>query len=200
MVSRDQPPLAVAGAPLVDHPVVVGLHAQKGQFLVLPLVEGLAAEPGQHVGEADRRIHVVGLHVGQALLLLPAPRQDLVERHRGVGERLEPDGGRQLGERVDQIVVEPPVAPRPVGGALLVAEHPALEVERGLVALHSGTAVVVLAGKPLGPQVGRLDHVVVHGDDAGDLCHGSRAYRRDGPGDSPNALFFANREGHRLDC
>ena len=79
---RDEPALAVAGAPLVDHPVVVGLHAEERELLVVALEEGLAAEAGQRVREADRRVDVVGVHVGQPLGLLPAPGADLVEGGR----------------------------------------------------------------------------------------------------------------------
>ncbi|MEY2570927.1 MAG: hypothetical protein QOE63_1277, partial [Acidimicrobiaceae bacterium] len=55
---RDELPVAVTGAPLVDDPVVVGLDAQERELLVGPLEEGLAAEAREHVGEAHRRVGV----------------------------------------------------------------------------------------------------------------------------------------------
>ena len=168
-------PLPVAGAPLVDHPVVVGLHAQRASSGSLssrfrPLVERLAAEAGQRVGEADRRLDVVGVHVGQAVLLDPAAGADLVEGHGRDVEVVEADRRRQLGERVDEVVVEPPVAPLAVGDALLVAEDAAREVELGPVAHHPGADDPrYLAGSRLGPQVGRLHDVVVDRDDPGQV-------------------------------
>ena len=65
-------PLPRARAPLVDHPVVVGLHAQEREVLVLALEERLAAEAGERVGEADGRLDVVGRHVLEPLRLDPA--------------------------------------------------------------------------------------------------------------------------------
>ena len=49
-------------APLLDHPVVVGLDAQQGELLVLGLGEGLAAEARER-REAERRLEVVDVHV-----------------------------------------------------------------------------------------------------------------------------------------
>ena len=92
---RDEPALAVAGAPLVDHPVVVGLDAGQREVGVAALsldpllVERLAAEAGERVGEADRRLDVVGVHVGQPVLLDPAAAADLVEGGRGDVEVVE---------------------------------------------------------------------------------------------------------------
>ncbi len=61
------------GAPVVDHPVVVGLHAEQGQLLVLRLVEGLTAEAGEG-REAEGRLEVVGVHVLEPGLHLVANR------------------------------------------------------------------------------------------------------------------------------
>ena len=132
---REQPALALARRPLVEHPVVVGLHAEQGELLVGPLVERLAGEAGERVREADRRLDVVGVHVGEPLGLDPAAGPDLVEGGRGDVEVVEADGRRQLGERVDEVVVEPPVAPLAVLDAPLVGEDAALEVELRPVAL-----------------------------------------------------------------
>ena len=162
---RDQPTLALAGAPVVDHPVVVRLHAEERELLVVALEERLAAEARQRVREADRRVDVVGVHVGQPLGLDPAAGPDLVEGGGGDVELGEADRGRQLRERVDQVVVEPPVARLAAVDALLVGEHAALEVELRRVALDPRGAVLELGGDALGPEVRRLDHVVVDRDD-----------------------------------
>ena len=127
---RDEPALAVAGAPLVDDPVVVRLHAEQREVVVGALVERLTAESGEGVGEADRRFGVVGVHVGEAFRLLPAARPDLVERGGGDVELGETDCRRQLRERVDEVVVEPPVARLAALDALLEGEVAAFEVER----------------------------------------------------------------------
>jgi len=116
---------------------------------------------------------VVGGHVGEPFGLDPAPRPDLVEGRGRDVEVVEADGRRQLRERVDEVVVQPPVAPLAVGHAALVGEHPALEVEAGAVAHDPRRAVEVLRRQPVGPQRRRFHDVVVDGDDAGDLVgHG----------------------------
>ena len=171
---RDEAALAVAGAPLVDHPVVVGLHAEEREVLVLALVERLAAEAGERVREADRRLDVVGRHVEQPVLLDPAAGADLVEGDRGDVELLEVERRAQLGERVDEVVVEPPVAQLAALDALLVGEDAALEAELGGVALDPGRPVEVLLRQPVGPEGGRLHHVVVDGDDEREVSrHGA---------------------------
>ena len=68
-----------AAAPFVDHPVVVGLHAQQRELFVLGVLEELPAEAGV-VGEAQRRLDVVHVHVGQPCLRLPATGAHLVRR------------------------------------------------------------------------------------------------------------------------
>ena len=158
-------PAPVAGAPLLDHPVVVGLHAEERELLVLALVERLAAEAGERVREADRRLDVVGRHVEQPVLLDPAAGADLVVGDRRDVELLEVERRAQLGERVDEVVVEPPVAHLAALDALLVGEDAALEVELRGVADHPGAAVEELLRQPVGPEGGRLHHVVVDGDD-----------------------------------
>ncbi len=62
---RDEPTVRLVGAPFVDHPVVVCLHARKAQVAVAALVERLPAEPGKR-REAQGGLGVVGVHVGQS--------------------------------------------------------------------------------------------------------------------------------------
>ena len=159
---RDEPALSVALAPLVYHPVVVGLHAEQGEVFVFTLQERLPAETRQHIRKADRRLHMVGVHVFQAFLLLPAAWADFVKCHRSERERLKSDGRRELRKRIDEVVIEPPVAPLPVGVAFLVAEDAAFKVEGRPVALHARAAVVILARDAIQPQIGRLHDMVVH--------------------------------------
>jgi hypothetical protein len=52
--------IALARTPLVDHPVVVGLHAQQRQFFVGCLEECLSAKPGEG-REGQTGVGVVGL-------------------------------------------------------------------------------------------------------------------------------------------
>src|SRR5829696_4801877 len=173
--TADEPAPALAAAPLLDHPVVVGLDAQAGELGVTALaldplfVERLAAEAGQRVREADGRVDVVRRHVGEPVGLDPAPPPDLVVGGRRDVELVEPDRGRQLGERVDEPVVEPPVAVLAARDALLEAELPAHEAEPGGVALHPGAPVAVAGGQARRPEVRRFDHVVVDRDDPRDL-------------------------------
>ena len=105
----DEPAARVA-APLLDHPVVVGLDAEQAELLVLGLGEGLAAEAGEG-REAQRRLNVVGVHVVE-------PGLDLVgaRAHVLVGDALHghlvarhADGGVDAEQRALEVLVVPPV-------------------------------------------------------------------------------------------
>ena len=163
---RDEATAPVAGAPLVDYPVVVGLDAEEGEVLILAFQKGLAAEPGQHVGEADRHVDMVLVHGSEPVGLLPTRRVDLVEGNGDHVQLVEASGCRQLGEGIDEVVVQPPVAHLPTFDPLLEREDAALKVELGRIALNPGAPVLVLRRQAGGPQVGRLHHVVVDRDDA----------------------------------
>ena len=69
-------PLRVA-APLVDHPVVVGLDAHEAEVLVVAFRQVLAAE-AQPRREAQRRRGVVAVHVDEAGRELPPAGDHLV--------------------------------------------------------------------------------------------------------------------------
>ena len=170
---RDEP-AAGAGAPLVDHPVVVGLHAQQGQLLVVGLHEGLAAEAGEH-GKAHGSLDMVEVHVVETGLLLPAAGTHLlvvdgpgVDLLLGVARRRA-----QPGEGSLEVLVEPEIH-----HPLHIAVHPyRLVVDDDQVfpdglAHHPGAHVQILAGQAVGPQRGRLHDVIVHRDDPRDLRHG----------------------------
>ena len=122
---RDEPAVG-AGAPLVEHPVVVGLHAEVRELLVLALEERLAAEPGEG-RERQRHLGVVRVHVLEASLLVPAALAHVVHRDRGDGDLVArvARGGHEPDERVLQVLGEPPVAPGAVFAlvGLAVAEH-----------------------------------------------------------------------------
>ena len=77
---RHQPTAGVAG-PLLDHPVVVRAHARERELLVGALGEHLPAEARER-REAQRRLHVVEVHVGEASLRVVAARAHLVEADR----------------------------------------------------------------------------------------------------------------------
>ena len=87
---------------------------------------------------------MVLVHGGQAFLLLPAGREDVVEGHGHDVQLVEAGGCRELGERVDEVVVHPPVAHLAAFDALLVGEHAALELELGGISFDAGAAVLVL--------------------------------------------------------
>ena len=107
---RDHASARVA-APLVDHPVVVGPHALETELLVVALRQSLTAEtnPGR---EAQGCLYVVAIHVGQAGLELPRPRDHLV-----VGDALhleviarESDRGVRAHHRIVEVFEKPPAA------------------------------------------------------------------------------------------
>ncbi len=164
----DEAVLARSCAPLLDHPVVVGLDAEEGQLLVVALEEGLTAEPRQDVREADRRLDVVGVHVGEARGLVVASGADLVEGGGLVLDHLGADGGRQAGERVLEVVVVPDVALHAVGDAGLEGVA-ADEAHAHLLAHHTGATVEVLRRQAVLPEVRGLDDVVVDRDDPWDV-------------------------------
>ena len=106
---RDEPAARV-GAPLLDHPVVVGLHAEQPELPVLGLGEGLAAEAGER-REAQRRLDVVGVHVLEPGLHLVGARAHLL-----VGDALHghlvaghPHGRVHPQQRTLEVLVVPPV-------------------------------------------------------------------------------------------
>ena len=84
-------------------------HAQLGELLVLAPEEDLAGE-ARVVGEAELGLHVVDVHVGDAVGNLPAAGADLVER--GAGERdllgLEPRRRDVALQRRHRVLVAPP--------------------------------------------------------------------------------------------
>ena len=160
-------------APLLDHVVVVGLHAGQTQVVVGRLVEGLAAEP-RHRGKRQRSLDVVGQHVLDPGLGVVATGPHLVVgdgRHCHL-VAVEPDGGHMAFVGVHQVLVEPDVAPWRVGHVQFVFVHlgptDPLHLAQA-AALHPGATVAVLRREPGLPQVGRLDDVVVHADDRRDL-------------------------------
>ncbi|CAB4324487.1 unannotated protein [freshwater metagenome] len=167
---RDEAAVTGAGAPFVDHPVVVDLNAQQGEFFVLALEEGLTAEAGKDVRETQRSLDMIGIHVGKALGLVVATDEDVVEGAWLVLHDLGAHGGRQAGERVDEVVVIPDIAVGP--GRVIDGEGVATsDVHRHLVAFDARSPIDELLGQAGRPQIGRFHNVVVDRDDAGDV-HG----------------------------
>ena len=74
-------PARVLPAPRVDVPVVVRLHEDVREFLVLGFGEHLPAQPRER-REAQRREHTVGVHVVDARVDVPAARTHLLVRGR----------------------------------------------------------------------------------------------------------------------
>ena len=177
---RQREELAVGvAAPLLDHPVVVGLDARQAQLAVLGLGEGLPAEPGER-REAERRLHVVHPHVLDPGLGLVAPRAHLVvgdRRHRHV-VAVEADGGDVALVDVDEVLVHPAVGRRPVRveGLLVLAAADVLHVADP-AALDLGAAVAEALREPRLPHVRGLDDVVVDADDGGQLPIGRGGHR-----------------------
>ncbi len=175
-------------APLLDHPVVVRLHAGEAELLVVALVERLAAETGKR-RERERAVRVIEGEVLDPLVPVPAALAHVVvgdggHRHLGavelevalavLGDRGLGDGDELLVDVDELVVVVPGVAPLALG----VLDHVVLGAGKVLeaapaLALDPGTTVAPLLGEPRLPDVGWLDHVVVHADDPGQ-GHGPR--------------------------
>jgi hypothetical protein len=169
-------------APLVVHPVVVGVHAEHGELLVLGLVEGLATETGER-GEAERGLDARDVHVLESFFQLVAALTHLVVGDAGDGDfvAFETDGGVEARERTTQVLVEPPVGQRALvtllagdGGELAADERHLLDGE----ALDARAHVVVLLREAVGPDRGRLGHVVVDGNDLGQFTHAGEGSTR----------------------
>ncbi len=174
---RDQAATGVA-APLLDHPVVVGLHARQTELLVLALEERLAAEPREG-REAHRRLDPAGVHVGEACLRVVAAGAHVV-----VGDRRErhllsrvPDGRDHALVRVDEVLVHPAVdlGRRVVVEVLDVDSRCRRSRCRAMPRRTIfGPRSRNFGGQPRVPHVRRLDDVVVDADDLRDsrFVHG----------------------------
>ena len=175
---REREELAVGvAAPLLDHPVVVGVDARLAELAVLGLGEGLAAEAGER-REAQRRLHVVHLHVLDPGLGVVATGAHLVvgDGRGGHVVAVEADRGHVALVDVDEVLVDPAVGLGAVGveGLLVLAAAGVAHVADA-AALDLGAAVAELLGQPGLPEVRRLDDVVVDADDLGQLPAGGSA-------------------------
>ena len=109
---RDEAAAAVA-APLLDHPVVVRVHARLRELAVLGLEERLAAEARER-REAQRRLDPVHVHVVEAGLRVVTTGAHLVvgdRRHRHV-VAVEAHRGHVALVDVDEVFVDPAVGLR----------------------------------------------------------------------------------------
>ena len=181
-------------APLLDHPVVVGLDAREPEFEVVALLERLAAEARER-REGERAVHPVALEVGDAGVAVVAAGNHVFvgRRHhlhlRAVEDRLVLGAGDGLlGDRHelllhvdDAVLVDPVVAPF-AGGVDVVRVPSARHVDKRceLVALHTRALLAIPLGQPRLPDVGRLHHVVVDADDLRQLHSGQRIRHRFG--------------------
>ena len=145
---RDEAPGRRA-APGVEVPVVVRAHRDEREVVVGgPHREALADEAREERREAQRRRDTVDVHVVDALVHVPRAAAHLVEagrleavlRRRPSDDRVEPDVRQHLS------------LPHPRFAAV-VGRHDARFVVR------------VLLGEAPGERVGRLDDVIVDGDD-----------------------------------
>ncbi len=160
-------------APLVDHPVVVGLDAEVGEFLVLGLGETLPAESDERRRETQRRLGVVDVHVLETGVAVPTALAHLLI---GDGENLHL-AARESGRRLDagqgdlKILELPPVALETV----LIGfegEHSTDEVHRALLPQGCRPSVSERLWESIHPHVGRFDHVIVNGDELREGVHG----------------------------
>ena len=134
-------------APLVDVPVVVGLHDRERELLV-GAGEEQAARERRERREAHAREHAARAHVLHALVHVVAAGAHLVE-----------------GGRVDAVLLLGPARDRVETdvGDRLVVEDP--HVVAGVGVLDPGRAVGELRREPALEQVRRLDEVVVDADE-----------------------------------
>ncbi len=167
---------ARAGAPLLDHPVVVRPHAQEREVLVARLEERLPAEPREG-REAQRGLDPVEVHVVEPRTGLVATRPHLVVDHRDDLHVFGCEAGARAETGVGplEILVEPEVGEGSVVAARAHPGHVVAAAERHLRdrRAHDARAdLAVLRGQAAREHVGRFDDVVVGRDDARDRGHG----------------------------
>ena len=154
-------------APLLDHPVVVGVHAGLAELAVRGLGEGLPAEAGER-GEAQRHVGVVVEHVLHASDRVVAARAHLVvghRRHRHLVAAVADRGDVALVD-VDEVFEHPAVRrPSIVDELLLVGAASDVAHRADLTTLDARSSILEPLGQPLLPHVGRFDDVVIDADD-----------------------------------
>jgi hypothetical protein len=165
---RDEAAPGVA-APLLDHPVVVGLDAREAEVLVVDLGERLTAE-ARKGREAQRGVDPVQIHVLESRLRLVAARSHLVvrdRRHRHV-VAVEADGRHVPLVDVDEVAEDPTVGLRSARvERLLVRAAPDVAHRADSTAFGARACVAPARREPRLPEVRRLHHVVVDADDLG---------------------------------
>ena len=115
---------------------------------------------------------MVEVHVGQPGLGVVAARSHLVV----VDGAHPPLVGRVAGAGVEHLVAPHQILVHPEVGLGAVAAHAedlvAVDPFHLVAVAHDlGAAVAELLGEALLPDVGWLDHVIVDGDDPGNVCH-----------------------------
>ena len=173
---------AALAAPLVDHPVVVGAHAELGELAVLAPEEDLARE-SRVVRVTELGLDVVEVHVGQAFGHLPAPRPHVVERDGGQGDVFGVETGRRhvALHRGPCVLVVPPGNPGPFGtGRFDVSRTDQLDLARRVV-LDAGPDIAKTGREAVGPHAGGLHDVCVEVDDGRNTRHLLRRHTYLGP-------------------
>ncbi len=164
----DQPAVTVA-TPLLDHPVVVGLHAQLGEVPVLPPKELLSAEAGV-IRKAQLSLDPVGVHVLEAFLHAVAAGPHLVvanptELNLVTWEASCGNGALQRGL---VIFVTPPRDLRPLGAGRL--DIPAADELRDArrEKFDARADLPIAGGQATAPDVVGLDDMRIHVHDGWD--------------------------------
>ena len=113
---RDEPGRPTGAAPVVDHPVVVGLQCHQGDFLVLAFQEDLAAE-ATDIGKTDGGLGVVLVEHPDPGVALVRPRVYVLVGDRPARHVVHESGlGESSLQRPHHVVVIPDVGPlSPVG-------------------------------------------------------------------------------------
>ncbi len=163
-----------AGAPLVDLPVVVGLHAGEPELLVVHLGERLPAET-RHGREAHLGVGPVDVHVLEAGLLVVAALAHVLVGDGRDGDLFARHTDRCGQPRVrDGLVLEhPPIGQRAFAfrthliGELAADEGHLLH----RMTLDARADRLELLRQAVLPDVRGLDDVVIDGDDLRDVLH-----------------------------
>ena len=169
-------------APLLDHPVVVRADAGQAEVEVLALHERLPAEARER-RERQRAVHPVRGEVLDARVAVVAARAHLVVRHGGhlelrpvesafdaVRRRVQRDGDEALVDVDEPVLVDPAVAGQAVGvDGVLVPRAGLVHEWCPAFAFDAGALGTVFLRQPGLPDMRRLDHVVVHADDLGQV-------------------------------
>ena len=143
------------------------------------LGEALPGEAREDVGEVQRRLDVVGVHVDEAVFLVVRAGPEILVRGADVAHVGSRDARRavQQAGRDDHVVEKPYVGPVAVGNVAYEPVVTAAEFQSHPLADRARTPVAQARRKLALPQVARLHDVIVDRDDQREVFNARGGHR-----------------------